>query len=97
MERGKRIFRVITVLVAVVTLLCAVWIMVRRLGLVDGLDFGAGAYYYADIPEYEKVIPDKGYSTAVPLWVHILIFLGWGWLVWRLWVWMDMKNKNNEE
>ena len=40
----------ITIVVVVVTLALAGWIMANRFGLVKGYDFGAGAYYYADIP-----------------------------------------------
>ncbi|MDD7424481.1 MAG: hypothetical protein PUK31_05690 [Candidatus Methanomethylophilaceae archaeon] len=31
------------------------YVMANGIGLVDGLDFGAGAYYYADIPEFDKL------------------------------------------
>jgi hypothetical protein len=62
-----------------------------RLGLVEGYDFGAGAYYYADIPGFEKIMNDEAYKTSVPVWAHILLFLGWGWLMYRLWVWIDSR------
>lgn len=88
----------VTVLVAVVTVLTALYIMVRGLGLSDALDFGAGAYYYADIPGFEKIFRDDAYSTTVPLWAHIVLFLGWGWLMYRLWCRIEQgggKNENN--
>ena len=34
---------------------------------------------------------DEAYRTSVPVWVHILLFLGWGWLMYRLWVWIDSR------
>ena len=88
----------VTVLVAVVTVLTALYIMVRGLGLSDALDFGAGAYYYADIPGFEKIFRDDAYSTTVPLWAHIVLFLGWGWLMYRLWCRIEQgggKKENN--
>lgn len=88
---GKRIISAVTALVAVAVVGCAVWIMARGMGLAEGLDFGAGAYYYADIPEFEKVLRDGGFQTRVPLWVHVALFLGWGYLMWRLWIWIDRK------
>ena len=93
MDRKKLFFKVTTLLVAVVTLFCAVWIMANRLGLSDGLDFGAGAYYYADIPGFENIVREDAYRSSVPVWVHIVLFLGWGWLMWRLWVWVDRRGR----
>ena len=93
MSRGgkNKIYRVITICVVVVTLVLALYIMANRLGLVDSLDFGAGAYYYADIPNYEKYVREDVYSTRVPYWVHVVLFLCWGWLMYRLWVWIDRE------
>ena len=76
---------------AVTTLALALWIMFWNKGLSDNLDFGAGAYYYADIPGYEKIVRDDVYQTKVPYWVHVVLFLGWGWLMYRLWVWIDKR------
>ena len=78
-----------TLVVAGVVLLVAVYIMCRGLGLVPGYDFGAGAYYYADIPDYQKIIKDEAYTTTVPTWVNIVLFLAWGVLMYRLWKRID--------
>ena len=67
----------------------AVYVMVRGLGLNDDLDFGAGAYYYADIPEYQKVLDWDVYSAQLPFWVYLVLFLAWGFLMWRLWKRME--------
>ena len=88
-ERRKQLYKTVTILAVVAVLGCAVWIMARRLGLSPEYDFGAGAYYYADIPGYENLIRDDVYRTNVPLWVHIVLFIAWGWLMYRLWVWID--------
>ena len=82
---------VITAVFAVVTVICAVYIAVSGLGLVEGYDFGLGAYYYADIPGFEKIIDDGAYKASVPLWVHIVIFMAWGAVVWKIWTWIDRK------
>jgi len=81
--------RIITIIVAGVVLLAALYIMVRGLGLVPEYDFGAGAYYYADIPDYQIIVKDEGFRTAVPRWVHILLFLAWGALMYWLWKKID--------
>ena len=85
------IIRSATAIVAAAVLICSIVIVTLRLGLVEGYDFGAGAYYYADIPGFEKIMNDEAYKTSVPVWVHILLFLGWGWLMYRLWVRIDSR------
>lgn len=92
MARKDKIIRTATAIIAAAVLICSIVIVTLRLGLVEGYDFGAGAYYYADIPEFEKIMNDEAYRTSVPVWVHILLFLGWGWLMYRLWVWIDSRH-----
>ena len=88
---GKIIYRTVTVIAVVAVLLCAAVIAVQGLGLVDDYDFGIGAYYYADIPGFGSLMKDNAYMTSVPLWVHIALFLAWGWIIWRLWIWIDNR------
>lgn len=86
--RGK-IMTAATTVVAVVVVICALVIMYLQLGTVGGYDFGAGAYYYADIPGYGEIFHGNSYKASVPTWVHIMLFLAWGWLMYRLWIWVD--------
>lgn len=89
MSRRKTIYKVVTIITIAATLLCAAYIMANCLGLSDKLDFGAGAYYYADIPEFKKYLADEAYHSSIPYWVYVLLFLCWGWLMYRLWCWID--------
>ena len=89
--RLRKTFKVITIVVVVVTLVIAIYIMANGLGLVDSLDFGAGAYYYADIPGFEKYIREDAYDSHLPLWLAIILFLAWGALMYWLWTWIDRK------
>lgn len=91
MDRRKKIMTAVTIGVFVAVVICAVYIAANRLGVVDGYDFGAGAYYYADIPGYESLINEDAYKAPVPVWAHIVLFLVWGWLMYRLWSWIDRK------
>ncbi len=91
MTRRDKTLRTVTRIIFVAVLICSIVIMTLRLGLVEVYDFGAGAYYYADIPGFEKIADDQVYRTSVPLWVHICLFLVWGWLMYRLWVWIDSR------
>lgn len=93
MKHKDKILSAVTAIMVVAVVICAIVIAARGLGVVEGYDFGAGAYYYADIPGFEKIINDDAYKTSVPLWVHIVIFMAWGWLMWRLWVWIDRRGK----
>ena len=87
-----KLFKAVTIIMVVAVLVIAIYIMVNRLGLVEGYDFGGGAYYYVDIPEFEKIVDQDSYKTSVPVWVHVVLFIAWGWLMWRLWLWIDRKN-----
>ncbi|MBR5934768.1 MAG: hypothetical protein IKZ89_01300 [Bacteroidaceae bacterium] len=87
MSRKAKIYRVITIAVVVITLVLVLYIILTQKGLVSEYDFGAGAYYYADIPadEYQEIDPDGAYQSSVPQWIYYVLFLSWGWLMWRLW------------
>ena len=79
--------------VIVATLGTALYIMANGLGLVDGLDFGAGAYYYADIPEFAKYVNGEHYASPYPMWLYIGLFLIWGAIMYKAWGWLDRKLK----
>jgi hypothetical protein len=92
MIERKKIFRTVTVIMAVTVIVLAAYIMINHLGLVEGYDFGGGAYYYVDIPEFEKIVDQDAFKAKTPVWVHVVLFLAWGWLMWRLWLWIDRKS-----
>ena len=88
---SRQALKWITLIAAGAVVLAAVYIMARGLGLVPEYDFGAGAYYYADIPDFEKHVGDGAYQSGLPLWAAILLFLGWGALMYLLWIWIDRR------
>lgn len=92
MRLNPKLYKTVTIIISVTVLVLSAIIMLRQQGLVEGYDFGAGAYYYADIPGYEKIINDDAFKTSIPVWVHVILFLIWGWMMYRLWVWIDKKN-----
>lgn len=91
MKRPGRIFRLAAAVMAAASLLAALYIMANHLGISPELDFGAGAYYYADIPDFDKIEKSLSFTTSVPVWLHVLLFLLWGYLMYRLWCWIDSK------
>jgi len=84
----KKAGKVLTIVVAAVTLLAVIYIMSHRIGLQDELDFGAGAYYYADIPEFEKYEQGVHFQAKLPYLVYVGLFLAWGALM--FWVWKKL-------
>ncbi len=91
MPKSGRAARVALLVVGGAILAAAVYIMVNRIGLDPELDFGAGAYYYADIPEYQKVLNWDIYQARLPFWVYVVLFLGWG--VFMYWVWTRIDRR----
>ncbi|MCF0173494.1 MAG: hypothetical protein HUJ91_07210 [Bacteroidales bacterium] len=61
------------------------YIIVTGTGLDENLDFGAGAYYYTDIPEFEKIVNNESYSPAISTPLAIFLFLAWGAFAYWLW------------
>lgn len=90
-NRYIRILNILGIACTIAAILCGIYIMANQLGLVEELDFGAGAYYYADMPGFEKLVNGSHYANPVPMGVLILLFLAWGYLMYRLWVWLDRK------
>lgn len=91
---GKGIIRRILLGVSIAgILLLTAYIMINHLGLIDSLDFGAGAYYYADIPGFERFVNGDAYTSQTPMWVLIVLFLVWGYIMYRFWIWADKKWK----
>ena len=88
---GKRIVKVLTLTVIGATVLAALYIMANGLGLQDSLDFVAGEYYYADIPEFQKYLAWDAFKEGLPYWVYVVLFLVWGALMYLLWLWIDKR------
>ncbi|WP_294293886.1 hypothetical protein [Pseudobutyrivibrio sp.] len=87
----RKLMKIFGIVFVVAVIGLAVYIMANGLGLVDGLDFGAGAYYYADIPQFAKYVNGEHFKSAFPMWIHIVLFLIWGVLMYKLWIWLDKK------
>lgn len=87
----SRLIKASAVAIGIIAVAMAGYIMFNRIGLVDSLDFGAGAYYYADIPEFEKIEKNAEFTAKVPVWIHMCLFFAWGFLMYRLWLRIDRK------
>lgn len=89
---SKALYKAVTIVMIVAVLVTAGYIMFNHLGLIEGYDFGVGAYYYVDIPDFEKIVDQDAFQAKTPVWVHVVLFIAWGWLMWRLWMWIDRKS-----
>ena len=93
-EKKINLFRVVNYIVLAVTIVTALYIMANGLGLIDSLDFGAGAYYYADIPEFTKYTDGAWYTSPVPMWVLIVLFLIWGAVMYKFWGCLEQSQED---
>lgn len=92
MKKKREIWGRVAAVFGIAVLVACLWIMLHGIGLSDRLDFGAGAYYYADIPEfYESFGVTEAFKPALPDIVYIIIFLAWGALMYLLWKWVDKR------
>ena len=66
---------------------------IMKNGLLEQLDFGAGAYYYEDIPGFASLVNGSHYQSPVSMPILIILFLIWGFLMYRLWTWMESGTK----
>jgi len=66
-------------------------VMYKNMGLISKFDFGAGAYYYTDIPNFEKYINNSIFKTRFSIWFLTALFLIWGVFVYKLWCYIDRK------
>ena len=93
MKKKLRASTVISLVILIPTVILALYIMVNHLGLIDSLDFGAGAYYYADMPNFQRWTDGHAYDSPVSMWALIALFLVWGAIMYCLWVWLDKHSK----
>lgn len=94
--KGEKILGVISNIILIATVIEAVILMAQHKGLIPYLDFGAGAYYYADIPNFQRFTGQAVYHSGVPGWVIILLFLAWGALMYKFWIFVDRKSRTDE-
>jgi len=89
----NKLIKITGIITIIAILLLVLYCMINGLGLVDGLDFGAGAYFYADIPEFQKYVNGEHFVSEFPMWFHILLFFIWGTVMFKFWLWLDKKWK----
>jgi len=84
----------ISLLALIIILPISFYIMYNGIGLIEGLDFGPGNYYYTDIPGWENIFFGKNNArigTDHPL-LFFTLFFGWGFICYKFLSWLDRKN-----
>ena len=94
-ENSIKYLNRITLTIFIIIILCALFIMKNDIGLIEGLNFGPGSYYYTDIPGWEKIffVTDSIKLNTAHLILFFLFFIGWGAFVWKAWHFLDAKLK----
>ncbi len=87
----KKLMKILGIIFMIGVVAVVLYIMANGIGLIDSLDFGAGAYYYADIPQFSKYVNGEHFKSVFPMWIHIVLFLIWGVAMYKLWSWLDKK------
>lgn len=89
-----KIVPLLTGVVVVAATAGAGFVMCRHLGLIDGLEFGCGQYYYTDIPDWQRYFSVERYHDHLPKALSFVLFFAWGYLMYRLWRWIDSSSDN---
>ena len=76
-------------IVMVAAVIAAAIVIGGHYGLLPGLDFGAGQYYYTDIPGWERYFSVEGIRDTHPRWLYYLLFAAWGYAMYQFWRWID--------
>lgn len=92
-DSSIRRLNILSIIVLVLVCISAIYIMYNGLGLIDGLDFGAGSYYYTDIPNWENIFfGEKSINLGTN---HPILFFGvfflWGYACFKFLGWIETK------
>lgn len=75
----------ICLVIFVIAIIFAIFLIKNQSGLIEGLDFGAGQYYYTDIPNWQNYFTGTKFFTNIPIWIYFLLFFAWGYLMYKIW------------
>lgn len=81
----------LSIALLIVATVAGIYIMSHGIGLIDGMPFGCGQYYYTDIPGWQRYFQANHYSGSTPMWILIALFFLWGWAMMRLWIWIEKR------
>ena len=91
-EKIVTVMNRITIVICCCALVTAIYLASQDAGLIDGT-FGPGAYYYSDIPGWEKIFWSEGHITSNTdhPFIFAIAFVAWGAFLWKAFLWLDKK------
>lgn len=83
------------VVICAVALVTAVYLASQDAGLIEGMPFGPGSYYYSDIPIWKDIFLSEktlhlGFDNPLAAFAFFII---WGLLSFKALLWLDKKIK----
>lgn len=93
-EKLIKILNRVCMIVGAITIPAAIYLACNGAGLTDGT-FGPGAYYYSDIPNWDKIFLGEhairlGFDNPV---IGYGFFIIWGIIIFNAFLWVDRKFK----
>ena len=85
----KKIIFKISIFVFIIVCAINIYIMKNDIGLIQGLNFGPGQYYYTDIPNWQRYFVYEHFHSNVSMILLIILFFIWGYAMYRLWSFLD--------
>lgn len=79
--------------ILIFTLLLVAYLMIGDRGNISHLPFGAGDYYYTDVDGFDKIFYTGKVKTGTQHpWFFGIIFVGWAYISWKFFKWVDKSN-----
>ncbi|MGM9522739.1 MAG: hypothetical protein ACI3VB_09715 [Oscillospiraceae bacterium] len=92
-RRTVKTICVVSIVLFIAAVIVCAYIIINRVGQVEGVECGPGQYYYTDIPNWKEYFLKDYYDNHVPTVILIALFFIWGFLMYKLWGWLDRKFK----
>lgn len=87
----SKIITISCVILFIISAIATVFVMLNGTGLIDGLNVGPGQYYFTDIPNWQHYFLSDSYESPVGIPLLTILFIAWGFIMYKLWVWLDKK------
>lgn len=91
MVKLSKIITIISVILFIIAIIGTAYIMKNGVGIIPGVNVGSGQYYFTDLPNWKNYFINDNYVSPVGIPLLTFLFVVWGVLMFKLWVWLDKK------
>lgn len=91
MNINKKTISKVAIVIFLIACVVSIYIMKNNIGLIEGLNFGPGQYYYTDIPNWQKYFATEHFHNGISMFIFIALFFIWGYIMYKLWIFLDKK------